>query len=290
MLNRNRSEFVFSVQFLLPAIFLVAFINFYPFIFGLVYSFKNATLFDAGAFIGLDNYASLFKMSRFWHSLGFSLLFAFFSVLGSYVLGFAFAIILNKDIIGRGFLRVALIVPWVIPSVVSMAGWRWMIGDQNAMLNVFLGYLGIDPILFLSDPKWATFSVIVVKIWREFPFLMISLLAGLQTIHPELYEAAHMDGAGKWRSFRSITFPLMKTVSVICWILMAIWCFNDFDTIFLLTQGGPVNATENLILLAYKYSFTKNSLGIGSTIAIASLMILMTLAALLLRSMKREAS
>jgi len=275
-------------QFILPSVVLIIFVNVYPFLSGLTYGFKDGTLLKSGEFVGLQNYASLFAMPEFWNSLRFSAVFAVFGVIGSYVAGLALALLLNKEMPFRGFFRVALLVPWILPSVVSIVGWRWMIGAQDSLVNTWLGWFGIEPILFLGTEGWAVFSVIVIKIWRSFPFMMISLLAGIQTINQELYESAHMDGANRWQSLVHITLPQLKMISVVCWILMTIWCFNDFDTIWLLTQGGPANATENLIVLAYKYTFTKNALGTGSAISIVSLVILMALAVLLLRFQREK--
>jgi ABC-type sugar transport system permease subunit len=286
--NKRRKLNLLPYQFLFPSILLIALVNVYPMFSGLIYSFKNGTMAKSGHFVGLDNFAELLRMDDFWHALSFSTIFSIFSVIGSYALGLGLAILLNKDVPARGFFRVALMVPWIVPSVVSIVGWRWMIGDQNGMVNTFLGYFGIDPILFLGNEKWAVFSVIVVKIWRSFPFMMISMLAGLSTISQDLYESASMDGAGRWKSFQHITMPQLKTISVVCWILMTIWCFNDFETIWLLTEGGPANATENLIVIAFKYTFIKNSVGIGSAIAIVSLILLMALALLLLKTQQKD--
>jgi ABC-type sugar transport system permease subunit len=140
----------------------------------------------------------------------------------------------------------------------------------------------------LSDTKWAVVSVIVIKIWRSFPFMMISLIAALQTIDTSLYEAARMDGAGRWDSFRSVTFPGIQNISIILWILMAIWSINDFETPWLLTQGGPSNATESLMILAYRNTFARNSVGLGSAVAFISLIILMVLAIAMMRLRNRD--
>lgn len=283
-----RKNTLLPIYFILPSVILIAFVNVYPFLSGLLYSFQDGTLLKSESFVWFENYGRLFQMPEFWNAFRFSVIFAFFGVVGSYLVGLVLALLLNKDMPGRGFYRVALLVPWVLPSVVSIVGWRWMIGTQDSLANTVLGWFGIGPILFLGTEKWAVFTVILIKIWRSFPFMMISLLAAIQTINQELYEAAHIDGANRWQAFRYITMPQLKTISVVCWILMTIWCFNDFDTIWLLTQGGPANATENLIVLAYKYTFTKNALGIGSAIAIVSLVLLMILAALLLRLQRED--
>jgi ABC-type sugar transport system permease subunit len=286
--HKRRKINLLPYQFLFPSIALIAFVNIYPMFSGLIYSFKDGNLVQTGDFIGFGNYAKLLEMEDFWNALSFSTVFAFFGVIGSYLLGLILAIMLNKNVPGRGFFRVALLVPWIVPSVVSIVGWRWLIGDQSGLVNTFLGYFGIEPILFLATEKWAVVSVIVVKVWRSFPFMMISMLAGLQTISQDLYESASIDGAGRWKSFWHITMPQLKMISIVCWILMTIWCFNDYDTIWLLTQGGPANATENLIVIAFKYTFIKNSVGIGSAIAIVSLILLMALATIILRNQNRE--
>lgn len=275
-------------QFLLPTLILLILINLYPFITGLIYSIREGSLIQLEDFVGLDNYIKLLQMPEFWNALQFSFLFGLFGVAGSYLIGLVLAVLLNKDVWGKGFFRVALLVPWIIPSVVSIVGWRWMIGDQHGLVNQMIGFLGMDPVNFLGTENGAIFSVILIKIWRSFPFMMVTILASLQTINTDLYEAAKIDGAGRWLSFRYITLPSIKMISIICCILMTIWCFNDFDTIWLLTQGGPVNATENLIILAYKYTFTKSDVGIGSAVSIFSLIILMILATIMLKFQEKE--
>jgi len=285
--TKRRFELL-PVYYLLPSLFLVLLINFYPFVSGLLYSLSDGSLIQQGTFVGIVNYLRLFTMPDFIHSLYFSAIFAFFSVIGSYVIGLGLAVLLNKDIPGRGFFRVALLVPWIVPSIVSIISWRWMLGAQEGLVNTFLVWLGFKPILFLANEQWAIFTVCLIKIWRSFPFMMISCLAGLQSIDQSLYESASMDGAGRWQSFVHITLPQLKSITVVCWILMTIWSFNDFDTIWLLTQGGPANATENLIILAYKYTFTKNDVGTGSAMAIVVLIILMTLATLFLRNQNKS--
>src|SRR5579883_344100 len=229
----------FPYLLLLPSVALIALINIYPFVTGFLYSLQDGTLIQAGNFVGIDNYAGLLTDPEFQHALWFSALFALFGVSGSYVIGLGLALLLNQDIPGRGFFRVALLMPWIIPSIVSIVSWRWLIADQSGLINEMLKLVGIGPVYFLSTGGWAVFSVIVVKIWRSFPFMMLSLLAALQAINREMYEATAVDGAGPWQSFRFITFPLLLPVSIVLWILMTIWSVNDFETPYLLTMGGP---------------------------------------------------
>lgn len=285
--RRRRTEWL-AYWLVIPSLLLILIINLYPFATGFMYSLRDGTMLKEGNFVGLENYTALLTDSAFHHSLVFSILFALGGVLGSYVIGLALALLLNKDIPFRGFFRVALLIPWIIPSVVSIISWRWMINDQSGLLNLTLTGLGFDPVYLLSTERQAMFAVIVVKIWRSFPFMMLSLLAALQTIDLTLYEAAQIDGAGRWQSFRFITFPHLRDLSIVLWILMTIWSVNDFETPYLLTGGGPSNATENLIILAYRYTFRSNEVGSGTAVAFVTLILLMILAVLLLRRQTSE--
>ena len=268
---------------LIPSILIIGVIILYPFATGVVYSLWEGSLIRLEEFVWLQNYIDLLGMSDFHHALQFSAIFAVSSVIASYSIGLGLALLLNQEMPGRGLFRVALLLPWIIPSVVSVASWRWMIADQNGIVNQALDLAGIGPIFFLSSEGWAMFSVIMIKVWRSFPFMMVSCLAALQSIDQSIYEAAKIDGAGRWQTFRDITFPQIKGISVVMWILMTIWSVNDFETPWLLTQGGPSNATSNLIVLSYKYTFTRSDVGIGSAIAVVSMLVLMALALLMLR-------
>ena len=285
--RRRRTEWL-PYWLVVPSLLLILMINLYPFATGFMYSLRDGTMLKEGDFVGLANYTALLTDSNFHHSLFFSVLFSLGAVFGSYVIGLALALLLNKDIPFRGFFRVALLVPWIIPSVVSIISWRWMINTDSGLLNLGLTTFGFDPVYLLSTERQAMFAVIVVKIWRSFPFMMLSLLAALQTIDLTLYEAAQIDGAGRWQSFRFITFPHLRDLSIVLWILMTIWSVNDFETPYLLTGGGPSNATENLIVLAYRYTFRSNQVGSGTAVAFVTLILLMILALLLLRRQGSE--
>jgi multiple sugar transport system permease protein len=285
--RRRRIEWL-PYWLVVPSLLLILIINLYPFATGFVYSLRDGTMLKEGNFVGLANYTALLTDSNFHHSLIFSVLFAFGSVFGSYIIGLGLALLLNKDIPFRGFFRVALLVPWIIPSIVSIISWRWMINDQSGLLNLAVTGLGFEPVYLLSTERQAMFAVILVKIWRSFPFMMLSLLAALQTIDHTLYEAGQIDGAGRWQSFRFITFPHLRDLSIVLWILMTIWSVNDFETPYLLTGGGPSNATENLIVLAYRYTFRSNEVGSGTAVAFVTLILLMILALLLLRRQSSE--
>jgi ABC-type sugar transport system permease subunit len=286
--QRKRIDW-FPYILLIPSALLILVINIYPFASGFLYSLREGTLLKSGNFVGIDNYLSLLTRPDFHDALIFSALFAFFGVFGSWIIGLGLALLLNQDIPMRGFFRVALLLPWIIPSIVSMVSWRWMIGSESGMINVALGWIGIGPIYFLSTNGWAIFSVILVKVWRSFPFMMLSLLAALQAVNREMYEAGAIDGATSWQQFRYLTLPMLMPISIVLWILMTIFSVNDFETPWLLTQGGPSMATSNLSVLAYRYTFGRTDVGIGSAISFVTMLILMCFAVILLRRQNTQA-
>lgn len=272
---------------LLPSLAIIFLIELHPLLQGISFGFHKGSLLGTGAFVGFDNYLRMFRSPAFYSSLWFSFIFAFFTVLISYTLGLALALFLNLDFPGRGFCRVALLLPWIVPAVVSMVSWKWLIADRGGLVNIILSLFGAGPIYFLSQSGWAVVAVIVIKIWRSFPFMMLSLLAQLQVIDKSLYEAARIDGANNWQLFCHITMPHLRNISIIQAILMVIWSINDFETPYLLTQGGPSNATENLILLSYRYTFGRNDVGLGSAVALFTLVLLMVLATIMMRQQQK---
>ncbi len=272
---------------LAPSLALIFIIEFYPFVTGISYSLHKGSLLGTQAFVGLQNYIRLFNSPDFYNSLYFSFLFALFNVGFSYLIGLGLALLLNLHFPGRGLCRVLLLIPWIVPAVVSIVSWKWLIADRGGLVNIILTRFGFGPIYFLSDSNWAMVAVIAIKIWRSFPFMMLSLLAQIQVIDRNLYEAAKLDGANPWKLFWYITLPHLKNISIIQAILMIIWSINDFETPYLLTQGGPSNATENLILLSYRYTFGRNDVGRGSAVALVSLVFLMILACLMLRQQRK---
>jgi ABC-type sugar transport system permease subunit len=276
-----------TLLLLLPSLILMIVVIGYPMIQGFWYSFTNGSLLKAGKFVGLRNYGKLLTDPSFWHALRFSLYFAVANIVGCYSLGLGLALLLQKDFPGRGLFRVLLLLPWIVPSLVAIVSWRWMINDDKALFNQIIVFFGGDPVYFLSSSNWTIAMVIVIKIWRSFPFMLLSLLAALQTIDRTLYEAADIDGATKWQSFRHVTMPAISGISVVLCLLMTVWTVNDFDTPWLLAQGGPANATENLVVLAYRYTFARNDVGMGAAVSFVTLAILMVIFTVVLR-LQRE--
>lgn len=280
-------DFRTTALFLAPSIVLMLIVIAYPMVQGFFYTFTNSSLLRPGKFVGLENYVDLLSSKDFWKSLRFSLIFAFFNILGCYTIGLGLALILNRDFPLRGLMRVMLLLPWIVPSLVAIISWRWLMNDETALFNQILGLFGIDPVYFLANSNWAVAMVIMIKIWRSVPFMLLSLLAALQTIDRTLYEAAEIDGASSWQSFWHVTMPAISGVSVVLCMLMTIWTVNDFDTPFLLAEGGPAGATENLVVLAYRHTFARNDVGMGATVSFVTLGILMVLFIFILRFQRR---
>lgn len=281
-------EFITPAILLAPSILLLLVVIAYPMLQGFYFSFTDGSLMKGGDFVGLENYIKLLSQPAFWHSLRFSAIFAACNIAGCYLLGLGLALLLQMDMPGRGAFRVLLLLPWIVPSLVSIVSWRWMVNDERALFNQVITLFGGDPIFFLSDSNWAVTIVILIKIWRSFPFMMLSLLAALQSIDRSLYEAAAIDGATRWQSFWNVTLPQIKNISIVLCLLMTIWSVNDFDTPWLLAQGGPANATENLVVLAYRYTFARNDVGMGAATSFITLFVLMALVFFLLRLQRRS--
>ncbi|MFC9740359.1 carbohydrate ABC transporter permease [Streptomyces noursei] len=206
-------------------------------------------------FTGLDNYRAVLTDGVFWGRLGWTVVWTVGCVGLTFLTGLALATLLNRQLRGRTAYRLALILPWAIPAFVSVFTWRMLYNEKNGILNKLLAGGGIDAVPWLNDPTWAKLSVIAVNVWLGVPFMVVALLGGLQSIPGELYEAAEMDGASAWQRFRHITVPGLRAVSGTVILLSTIWTFNMFPVIFLLTRGGPGDATEILVTYAYRLSF-----------------------------------
>ncbi|MFB7633966.1 carbohydrate ABC transporter permease [Streptomyces sp. NPDC056149] len=206
-------------------------------------------------FTGLANYRAVLTDGVFWGRLGWTVTWTLACVVLTFLIGLALATLLNRRLRGRTVYRLALILPWAIPAFVSVFTWRMLYNEKNGLLNKVLAGGGIDGVPWLNDPTWAKLSVIAVNVWLGVPFMLVALLGGLQSIPGELYEAAEMDGAGAWQRFRHITAPGLRAVSSTVLLLSTIWTFNMFPVIFLLTRGGPGDATEILVTYAYRLSF-----------------------------------
>ncbi len=238
---------------------------------GIYMSFTNKSLMrsDQTNFIYLENYIRLYQDKEFLGSLAFTFVYTTLVVFISYIAGLVLALALNREMKGRAIFRTIFLLPWVIPSVVAMTNWSWLLNDQFGFINAFLKKLHIieKPILFLADYKYIRMTVILISVWKAMPFIMVSLLAGLQSVPKELYEAAGMDGAGFMAKLKNITLPLIWPVSFISVTLNFIWTINNFENIWLLTGGGPNGHTFTLPIYSYYTAFYRQKLSYAAAIA-----------------------
>jgi len=283
---RRRGEARAGLLLLLPITLAVSVLFVYPFGTAVWLSFTDKDLIRAGyQIIGLANYAELLQDPEFWRSLGNNVVYAVATTVLSTVLGLLVALVLNRPLHGRGLLTAIIIFPYVVPTVVAALDFKWLFNDFFGVVN----YLGVatgllaKPRAWLGSPDTAMASVVVVSTWRFIPFAVICLLARLQGIPRDLYEAARMDGASSWRQFRDVTLPMLKSVLVIVVLLRAIWMFNMFDFIWLLTGGGPAGATQHLPVLAYLKVFREFQLGAGSALSLVMFAFLVLCLALYVR-------
>lgn len=213
-------------------------------------------------FIGLANYIDIIKDPVFQKALLNTFIFAFFAVLGKVVFGVIMSLTMNQPLRGRGGIRVAMILPWTIPTIVSVFAWQWIYSDVGGALNRILMVLHITDhqIGWLSTTNMAMFSVILVNVWRGTPFIAISVLAGLQNISPDLYEAASLDGANVIQRFLYVTLPSVKNVIILAAFVTTIWTLNDFEIVWLMTRGGPSHATELVSTYSYIQGFMNSDI------------------------------
>jgi multiple sugar transport system permease protein len=267
--------------FMLPAAVLLLLFLAYPLGLGVWLGFTDERIGRSGIFIGLENYRFLWSDSVFWLSVFNTLLYTIVASVLKFGLGLWLALILNEHLPFKAFFRAIVLLPWVVPTVLSAIAFWWIYDAQFSIISWVLMEFGwIDaPINFLGDPTNARASVIAANIWRGIPFVAITLLAGLQTIPPSLYEAATLDGATSWQRFRYVTLPMLTPIIAIVMTFSVLFTFTDFQLIYVLTRGGPVNATHLMATLSFQRGISGGNLGEGAAIAVA--MIPFLLAAIL---------
>nr|WP_063776634.1 sugar ABC transporter permease [Microvirga massiliensis] len=267
--------------FMLPALaFLLIFLT-YPLGLGVWLGFTDTRIGRAGTFVGLENYQLLWDDSIFWLSVFNTLLYTVAASILKFALGLWLALILNEHIPFKSFFRAVLLLPWVVPTVLSAIAFWWIYDSQFSVISWALIKLGLidSPINFLGDVANARATVIATNVWRGIPFVAITLLAGLQTISPSLHEAATLDGATGWQRFRYITLPMLSPLIAVVMTFSVLFTFTDFQLIYVLTRGGPLNATHLMATLSFQRAIPGGQLGEGAAIAVA--MIPFLLAAIL---------
>jgi multiple sugar transport system permease protein len=275
------------VAFAVPSLILLLLLNLYPVIYAGIQSVRNGDLIDPGEFVGLQNYANVLQSESFWNAARFTLIFTIVGVFGSWLIGLGLALLLRTKVPAGGVFKVLLLLPWIVPVVVSAAAWNWLVATPQSPMPILAQALGLGNVLFLADPLLAQITVCVFKVWISFPFMMMMMAAALAAVDNNVYEAAKVDGATTWQSFWHITMPLIARSTYISWILMTIFCVNDFPTIFLLTGGGPVSATTSLVVLSYRTVFQDFQTGPGVAIAFLMTLVLVVISTVLYRQIRK---
>ena len=276
--------------FALPSLILLLLLNLFPVIYAILQSLQNGTPstlpWDA-PFVGLGNYINVLTDAQFWASTIFTVIFTISGVFGSWLIGLALALLLRTKIPGNTVFKVLLLLPWIVPVVVSATAWNWLVATPQSPIPVILGLFGAGNVNFLGNPVLAQVVVCIFKVWISFPFMMMMTSSALASVDTNVYEAAKMDGATSWQTFTGITLPMISRSTYISWVLMTIFCVNDFPTIFLLTQGGPQNATTSLIVLAYQYAFQNFQTGPGTAVAFIMTVVLVGVSVVLYQQIKK---
>lgn len=277
----GQGRHVLGIAFMLPAAVFLLFFLTYPLGLGVWLGFTDTRIGREGVFIGLENYQSLFEDSLFWLVVFNTLLYTIGASILKFGLGLWLALLLNENLPFKAFFRAVVLLPWVVPTVLSAIAFWWIFDSQYSIISWALIRMGIidAPINFLGDVTNARASVIAANVWRGIPFVAISLLAGLQTISPSLHEAATLDGASSWQRFRYITLPMLSPIIAVVMTFSVLFTFTDFQLIYVLTRGGPLNSTHLMATLSFQRAIPGGQLGEGAAIAVA--MIPFLLAAIL---------
>lgn len=250
---------------------------------------RTTNILRGAPFVGLGNYTKLFHDPLFYHSLHISLYFVIGSIFGQFLLGLIIALIFHRMPGVARWLRPVFILPWILSAIIVGYSWIWMYDYNFGLINLALRAVGLHPIRWLNDVSMAIWALVITNIWRGTPFTMLFLEAALKNIPFELYEAAYVDGANSWQVFRHITFPMLRPAVAINLILVTMWTFNLFDTILVMTQGGPADATLTTAMYMYKIAFRYGLFGYGAAIALVMLAINGIMALLYVRTVGKAA-
>ena len=274
-----------------PSVLLICSLLVYPVLYGVWLSlFKKHSFFPEQRFVGLANYIYLMKNSEFWMSVWYGAVYSVSTIVLQIVVGVIAALIVNEAFKGRNFVRGIILFPYVIPTVVAIILWKWLLNDQFGLVNYLLLAVGIieNPISWMGMDHIMT-SLILISVWEFFPFVVLSVLARMQTIPPVLYQAAKVDGAGPFRRFIHVTLPQLRNVLFVVILLRSIWMFTKFDTVWLLTQGGGAGKyIRTLPVYAYMRTFMYYQAGLGSALAVIMFIILIVSTTIYFKMFRRE--
>ena len=283
------SERLLAALLLTPTVILLGLFIAYPFVMGVWLSLSSTSVGNVGAFVGLKNFAKAWNDSIFQTAFKNTFFYTFWATVFKLTLGMWLALLLNRSFRGKRLVRASMLLPFIVPTVLSTFAWRWMFDPTFSVLNwlLYQGGFIVTKVPFLSDGTYGMWCAIVVNTWRGMPFFAITLLAGLQTISPDLHEAASLDGANGWQRFWRVTWPLLKPVTVVVVVFSIIQTFSDFQLIYVLTGGGPANSTHLLATYAYQIGVATGLLGEGAAISLFMLPVLFIVVWLQLRYLRR---
>jgi len=267
---------VLGFLFAAPAELILLIFLAYPFLLGIWLGFTDTIVGREGSWVGLENYISLMDDPTFWLTAFNTFLYTVVAVILKAVLGVGLAVVLNRDFKAKGLIRAIVLLPWIIPTALSAICFWWLFDATFSGISWVLIRIGVIGgfINFLGDPWNARWSLIAANVWRGVPFFTIGLLAALQTISPDLYEAAEIDGAGAWKKFRRITLPLLTPLLTIITVFSTIWTFADFQLVWIITKGGPAGATHIFGTLSFQRAMQGGHFGEGAAISNSMLPIL----------------
>ena len=279
--QRRRSRLT-ALAFVTPLLAYLAAFYVYPLYRNLDLSLRDYTVrsFVSGdaPFSGWDNFQKVLDDPTFGPAMRHTMIFTFVSIAFQYAIGLALAVFFNRHFRLAPTLRALFLIPWLLPLIVSASSWSWMLNSESGVVNYFLHFFGVDPVGWLTSPDWALTSVIIANIWIGIPFNLVILYSGLQNIPGELYEAASLDGASAWQQFRRITFPLLRPVSAITLLLGLVYTLKVFDLIWIMTKGGPGDASSTLATWSYQLGFGTLLPKFGPGAAVGNILILIALA------------
>jgi len=283
-------EGVFSWLMLAPGVlFLLAFVA-YPFFYGIYLSLLERRVATPGIFVGLANFRTLAHDAVFWQVTGNTFKYVALTTVFKLTGGLGMALVMNQHFRGKNLVRAALLLPFIVPTALSTVAWMWILDPTFSIVNWLLVHGGVitSGYSWLGNASLAMWSLIVVNTWRGMPFYGITLLAGLQTISPDLYEAAAIDGAGTTQRFWHVTLPIIKPILIIVTMFSVIFTFADFQIVYLLTHGGPANATQVFVTYAFDLGMSGGQLGMGAAAALTLLPALALVIVVLTLYLRRE--
>lgn len=291
-LGARMRERLFGYALILPTLAVIGLVIVYPVIDGARLSFMKYKLTSSvePRYIGFENYVKLFDDDKFWQTARTTVIWTVSNLVAQLVFGLILALLLNERLKARGLFRSVALIPYIVPSVAAALIWRWMYDGSAGIINAILVNLGIIENYrpWLGDTQTALPAVIIESIWKGTPFVMIMLLAGLQTISPEYYEAGAIDGADAWTRFRHITLPLLSPTLAVATILTTVHTVNNFNAIWLMTQGGPLGKTDILFTSAYKLAFDRFDFGMAAAVSVVLFGVLCIFAAIYVFLVERE--